>query len=178
MSTTPGIVLQIRTEIFDHGIYPAVSSHFNITNLTSIIKELHTVSTIEYKVTSQQWCEKVAKKMPSLSERDAEIYFTTFKTLFADLDLPPLPGKALKPATSPKDIADKMVDIRYFAVYMGMQLFCQSVKSSTEVRKNMGSTPWPSLVSPAVKTKHRQLLQQLVKEWPVQEQRLLRYNIR
>ncbi len=147
MAASTAVMFQIRTEVFDHGIYPAASAHFNVTNLTSIMKELHTASTIEFKITQQQWCEKVAKKMPSLSEKDAEIYFTTFKTLFLDQDLVVTGTKMIKPAaTSPKEHPDKMVDIRYFAVYMGMQLFCQSVKSSTEVRKNMGSTPWPSLV--------------------------------
>jgi len=148
MSGSPSTILQIRTEIFDHGIYPLASSHFNITNLTSIIKELHAVSTIEYKITAQQWCEKVAKKMPSLSEKDAEIYFVTFKTLFNDLENSGFATvKSSKTSTSPKDVLDKnTADIRYFAIYMGMQLYCQSVKTSTEVRKNLGSTPWPSLV--------------------------------
>jgi len=142
------IALQIRNEFFDHGIYPAASAHFNTTNLTAIIKELHGCSSVDYKITMQQWCEKVAKKMPSLSEKDAEIYFLTYKTLVSDIEMQaPAPiGKAFKPASSPKDQTEKTVDIRYFAVYMGMQLFCQSLKSSTETRKNMSNTPWPSLV--------------------------------
>ena len=140
------IILQIRSEVFDHGIFPAASANFNVTNLTGIIKELHSVSTVEYKITLQQWCEKVAKTVPSLSEKEAEIYFVTFKTLFADLESASLPAKGSKPGASPKDQTDKTVDIRYFAVYMGIQLFCQCLKSSTETRKNMESTPWPSLV--------------------------------
>ena len=148
MSASSSITLQIRSEIFDHGIFPVASSNFNPTNLTTIIKELHEASTVEYKITIQQWCEKVAKKMPSLSERDAEIYFISYKTLFSDLEIPaPSPvAKLAKPVSSPGEQFDKTVDIRYFAVYMGMQLFCQSLKSSTETRKNMGNTPWPSLV--------------------------------
>ncbi len=140
------IVLQIRGDVFDHGIFPAASVHFNPANLTTIIKELHSVSTVEYKITMQQWCDKVAKMVPSLSEKDAEIYFVTFRTLFADLDPAVLPIKGFKSGSSPKDQSDKSVDIRYFAVYMGIQLFCQCLKSSTETRKNMESTPWPSLV--------------------------------
>lgn len=139
MQATPSVTLQIRTEIFDHGVYPAASSNFNIVSLTSIIKELHGASSIEYKITRQQWCEKIAKKIPSLSEKDAEVYFVTFKALCADPD-------SSKAVSSSKDSADKTVDIRCFAVYMWAQLYTQSVKASTEVRKNMSNTPWPSLV--------------------------------
>jgi len=141
MISTPSITLQIRTEVFDHGSYPAAASNFNITILNSIIKELHGASSIEYKITRQQWCEKVKKKIPSLSEEDAGIYFITFKTLFGDLET-----TSSKAAVSPKESSDKTVDIRYFAVYMWTHLFAQNVKTSTEVRKNLSNTPWPSYV--------------------------------
>jgi hypothetical protein len=142
------IALQVRSEIFENGLYPAASAHFTPSSLTAIIKDLHSASTIEYKITLQQWCDEVVKKIPTLSVQDVEIYFTTYKTLVADLEalVPTPPSKSAKQPAGSKEPLDKTVDIRCFAIYMGMQLFCQSINTATESRKMMVNTPWPGLV--------------------------------
>lgn len=44
-----------------------------------------------------------------------------------------------------KDHSDEnSVDVRCFALYMGLQLFSQQAKFSTELRSNYASTPWPN----------------------------------
>lgn len=131
-------------EMFDHGVFPATSTLFTIANLTSIVKTLLASSTVEYKITLQQWCEEVTKKIPTFTPKEAEIYFYTFKTLVSEFETLGS-GPVSKPTKQPAIPPEKTVDMRLFAVYLGLQLYSQGIKGSSESKKIMSNTPWPGV---------------------------------
>jgi hypothetical protein len=84
--------LEIRTELFDHCVYPNKAT-ITEQNLLSLFKSLHILSSVTYKITIFQWLEQALKHIPSMSVTEAETYFHTYTTLLwkiesenADLD--------------------------------------------------------------------------------------------
>jgi hypothetical protein len=140
------IVINIRTELFDQGIFPATSTNFTMANVSSIVKTLMASSTVEYKITLQQFCDEITKKIPGISVKVAEIYFTTFKIICGDYETL-VSGSLTKQSKQSVSSPEKCVDMRLFALYLGVQLFSQSLKISSESRKNMSNTPWPGVIT-------------------------------
>jgi len=71
--------LQIRTDIFEHCIYPC-PSRLNSSSIINLIKSLYLVAGQDGKVQFSQWAE-VAIKQLSLSLQEAEVYYETFRNL-------------------------------------------------------------------------------------------------
>ena len=132
-------ILNIRSELFDHGIYP--SNIFPSTNtLMSMCKELHTISTIDYKISIKQWIEQATKYFPNLTEDECTSIFITYLALCKnnELHLPTI-SKKIEHKES-----EKLCDIRCFAIFLGIQVYANSLKGNTDSRKQMSDTPWPS----------------------------------
>ena len=71
--------LQIRTDTFEHCIYPC-PSRLNSSSIINLIKSLYLVAGQDGKVQFSQWAE-VAIKQLSLSLQEAEVYYETFRNL-------------------------------------------------------------------------------------------------
>ena len=70
---TSGIQLAIRTELFDHGVYPMYSQHGKITPsiLVDTFTNLNLLSSIDYKIKLQNWVDQAVKHIPGMSAADA-----------------------------------------------------------------------------------------------------------
>ena len=124
--------------------------------LVTLFKNLHLLSSIDYKITLIDWVEQALKYVPTLTANEAEVYFLTYKTLLDEIENPPagFSAKSHKgqkahgleegKGEEAKGTSQKQVDVRCFALFMALQLFTQSSKFSTETRSNYASTPWPS----------------------------------
>ena len=72
-------LLQFRTEIFDHAIFPC-PQRLNSTSIINVVKSLYLMSSLDGKISVQHWAE-VAIKQLSLTIQEAEVYFEVFRTL-------------------------------------------------------------------------------------------------
>lgn len=59
--------LDIRTELFEHGLYP-LQTKLTDHMLVTLFKNLHMISSIDYKITHQQWSDAVIKNIPTISK--------------------------------------------------------------------------------------------------------------
>ena len=81
------IQLAIRTELFDHGVYPQMHNQkISPTILIDTFTNLNLLSSIDYKIKLQNWVDQAVKHIPGMSESDATIYFMSYKTLLQDID--------------------------------------------------------------------------------------------
>jgi len=99
--------LDIRTELFEHGLYP-LQTKLTDQILIALFKNLHMISSIDYKITHKQWSDAVAKNVPSITKQQADVYFLTYRSLLGDIEGPPQQVKSPLDAT---------VDVRCFAIY-------------------------------------------------------------
>lgn len=83
-----GISLGIRTELFDHGVFPLQSHHGKITSsiLIETFTNLNLLSSIDYKIKLQTWIDQAVKYIPGMSQNDAMVYFFTYKNLMQEID--------------------------------------------------------------------------------------------
>jgi hypothetical protein len=88
------------------------------------------LSSIDYKITLAQWIEQAKKEIPTLSEKEAEIYFITYKALLEEVENP---GQSVVSSTSSlkieeskeaqggkKIVLESEVDVRCFALFMSI----------------------------------------------------------
>lgn len=87
VSAGKDIQLAIRTELFEHGVFPQMQ-HSKITPsiLISTFTNLNLLSSIDYKIKLQTWIDQAIKHIPGMSEADATVYFQTYRTLLQDVD--------------------------------------------------------------------------------------------
>jgi len=78
----PNIQLAIRTELFEHGVFPQMH-HGKITStiLIDTFTNLNLLSSIDYKIKLQNWVDQAVKHIPGMTESDATVYFLTYKSL-------------------------------------------------------------------------------------------------
>jgi TBCC domain-containing protein 1 len=75
--------ISIRTELFEHGIFPTPPK-LTLVNLASLINSLNLVTSVDNKVTIDQFKESACKYIPFMTAKDAEVYFTIFKVITED----------------------------------------------------------------------------------------------
>ena len=61
-------ILEIRTELFEHGLYP-LKTKLTSQMLINLFKNLHMISSIDYKIPLSQWIDVSTKTIPSLSRQ-------------------------------------------------------------------------------------------------------------
>ena len=67
-----------RVELFDHVIYP-LSVRIDDNNIIQLFRKLHIMSTIDYKISLDDWVEQSTKNLPGFTEKEAIILFNTYK---------------------------------------------------------------------------------------------------
>ena len=82
-------LLQIRTELFEHGLFP-MQSKLTSSVLVTTFTNLNYLSSIDYKIKLANWVDQAKRHIPDMSEQDAQIYFLTYKALLEDIDNPPM----------------------------------------------------------------------------------------
>jgi len=108
-------VLQIKAEVFDHGVFPC-PARLTPTSLVSLVKSLF-IASIDLKLSLQQWKDASARAL-GLPPAEAEVYYEVFRAVGSDKRLP-------------------TVDVKQFALYLALQLLsAASVRLSVE---NAGS---------------------------------------
>ena len=86
-SNKQGQSLAIRTELFDHGIYPQMhTGKITPAILIETFTNLNLLSSIDYKIKLQNWVDQAVKHIPGFSMNDATIYFMTYRTLLQEVD--------------------------------------------------------------------------------------------
>ena len=81
------IQLAVRSELFEHGVFPQMQQSKITPNiLISTFTNLNLLSSIDYKIKLQTWIDQAVKHIPGMSESDATVYFVTYKTLLQDID--------------------------------------------------------------------------------------------
>ena len=109
-------VLQIKTEVFDHGVFPC-PARLTPTSLIAAVKSLFIASTMDFKINLQQWVD-TATRVLALTPTEAETYYEVFRAVGSDKKLP-------------------TVDLKQFALYLALQLLSTaSIRLSVE---NAGS---------------------------------------
>ena len=111
----PTTRLSLRTDLFDHGLYP--SSKFASQPLINLFSNLHLVSSIEYRIWQKDFLDQAPKFFTGLCPQDCAIYWTTFKALVDD------------------DSSDPhQADVRCFAVYICLQSYQQSIQETSRTQ--------------------------------------------
>jgi hypothetical protein len=74
-------VLYVRTELFEHGLFPPPPklSFLNLMSLFSTIPR-----TKDHKITLSDFAKAIEKHIPSMSTKDADVYFLFFKIMIED----------------------------------------------------------------------------------------------
>lgn len=98
------IGLQIRTELFDHGVFPC-PPRLNQSSIINLVKSLYQSATHDGKITVSQWAEAAIKQL-SLSLQEAEVYFELFRNLAYE-----------------RRPAQPVIDIKPFAIFLILQLY-------------------------------------------------------
>lgn len=134
--------LEIRTELFDHCIYPN-QAKITEQSLLSLFKSLHILSSVTYKISIFQWIEQALKHIPSMTVTEAEAYFKTYTTLLSriELDENSLDDDEETKIEDPSSIEN--VDVRCFALFMLIQLYIHTAKDYTVMHNNYTNTAWP-----------------------------------
>ena len=80
--------MAIRSELFEHGIFPLQTTHGKITStiLIDTFTNLNLLSSIDYKIKLQNWVDQAVKHIHGMTENDAMVYFYTYKTLLQEVD--------------------------------------------------------------------------------------------
>ena len=78
--------------------------------LISTFTNLNLLSSIDYKIKLQTWIDQAIKHIPGMTEKDAEIYYFTYKTLLQEID-----GD-----TQDVDLNAYQVDVRCFGLFIAL----------------------------------------------------------
>jgi hypothetical protein len=123
-----------RVELFDHVIYP-LSVKIDDNNIIQLFRKLHIMSTIDYKISLEDWIEQSTKNLTGFTEKEAIILFNTYKAFSSEIDQSSVnvknDGKSQK----------NTVDVRYFGLFFALQLFMIRTKISLGI-DTRDKTPW------------------------------------
>jgi len=134
--------LEIRTELFDHWVYPN-QAKITEQSLLTLFKSLNILSSVKYKISIFQWIEQALKHIPTMTVTEAETYFKTYTILLSKIELEhnDLDEDEEKKIEDPSTIEN--VDVRWFALFMLIQLFTHTAKDYTVTHNNYTNTAWP-----------------------------------
>lgn len=77
--------LYIRTELFEHGLYP-MQSKLTENVLVNTFTNLNLLSSIDYKIKLSHWVDQAKRSIPGMTESDAQVYFQTYRALLQEVD--------------------------------------------------------------------------------------------
>lgn len=79
-------VLSIRSELFDHAVFPVPTNKITQSVLVTTFTNLNLLSSIDYKIKMNHWLEQSKRHIPGMTENDATIYFLAYKALLEEVD--------------------------------------------------------------------------------------------
>ncbi|KAL4506852.1 hypothetical protein ABPG72_001273 [Tetrahymena utriculariae] len=139
-------VLHIRSDVFEHAVFPTPAK-LTLIHLVNLFGSLNQVANSEKKITLEQFKEHIQKHTTNINEKDAEIYFLTYKMVTED-DISFVIQAAKKQSTS-STIQQQQIqmptlyaDVRGLAVFFFLQLFSISARNqfSMDFRKSEFNT--------------------------------------
>ena len=143
--------IHLRQEVFDHLVYP-LSSKLDDNIILQLFRKLHLMSTIDYKISIENWIDQACTFLQGLPEKEARILFNTYKVISSEFELTSQSGKKVD--------SKNQVDVRYFALFIALQCFSQKSKvistidtldknaySSTGYNSNPNTNPYSSPLS-------------------------------
>ena len=123
-----------RVELIDHVIYP-LSVRIDDNNIIQLFRKLHIMSTIDYKISLDDWVEQSTKNLPGFTEKEAIILFNTYKVFSFEIE-----SSVVNAKTDTKS-QKNTVDVRYFGLFFALQLFMVRTKISIGI-DTRDKTPW------------------------------------
>ena len=156
----PGI--KIRNDIFEHGIFPTPPK-IGLINIISLYNSLSLVSSMDSKVTIDQFKDSASKYFPHISQKDAEIYFILFKILIEDdlsflsksistqstssLTMISKPSLSLQSKTTSTASASSLnialtADLRQLCIFIFLQTFPNSMRHNIDLKQKDFNVSW------------------------------------
>ena len=123
-----------RVELFDHVIYP-LSVKIDDNNIIQLFRKLHIMSTIDYKISIDDWIEQSTKNLQGFTEKEAVILFNTYKAFSFEIE-----QSVVNVKTDTKS-QKNTVDVRYFGLFFALQLFMVRAKTNVGI-DTRDKTPW------------------------------------
>lgn len=148
----------IRTEVFEHGIFPTPAK-LTLHSIVSLFNSLALTSSIDNKVTLEQFKDSVSKYIPSIQARDAEAYFFLYKILTEsdmsfltkintqqpiDTNIKSTSMQKAKSLSAYNSLTGSPVvaDIRTLVVFVFLQTFMSSFRNNFELKQKEFNTQW------------------------------------
>lgn len=128
--------IYIKTELFDHLIYP-LSVKIDDNNIIQLFRKLHIMSSIDYKISKQEWIEQSTTNLQGFTEKEASILFQTYKTYAGEIE-----QKSTQNSRYDSKVNNDTVDVRYFALFFALQLFIQKSKVSLNIDNTRDKNPY------------------------------------
>ena len=110
VSRSLSVSLKIRTELFEHAIYPLKQNKLTSQVLVTTFTNLNLLSSIDYKIKMHHWIEQSKRHMPAVTDTDASIFYLTYKALLEEIDT--------QRCNADAPLQDMQVDVRCFAIYI------------------------------------------------------------
>lgn len=126
-------MLSIRSELFDHAVFPVMANKITSTVLVTTFTNLNLLSSIDYKIKMSHWLEQSKRHIPGMTETDATIYFLAYKAMLEEVDAQNVTGQA--PVNRDASLSEMQVDVRCFAIFIAMQLFTQQARDNETANK-------------------------------------------
>lgn len=111
-------ILSIRSELFDHAIFPVIANKMTSNVLVTTFTNLNLLSSIDYKIKMQHWLEQSKRHIPGMTESDATIYFLAYKAMLEEVDAVSYSGAVTINRDAP--LKDLQVDVRCFAIFIAL----------------------------------------------------------
>jgi hypothetical protein len=138
-------IIYIRTEIFDHLIYP-LPVKLDDNNIIGLFRKLHIMSTIDYKISLNEWIDQSTKTLAGFTgkylitlEKEATILFQTYKVFSSELEGGSSISNTRYESSLSNNTNKASVDVRYFGLFFALQLYMQRLKTSVTIGDK---TPW------------------------------------
>jgi hypothetical protein len=74
-----------RIELFDHVIYP-LSIKIDENTILQLFRKLHIMSTIDYKISFEDWIDQSTKNLEGFTEKEAKTLFNTYKVIATEFE--------------------------------------------------------------------------------------------
>lgn len=152
---TNGLI--IRTEVFEHGIFPTPHK-LTLHNIVSLFNSLALSSSMDNKISIEQFKDSICKYIPTVTAKDAEAYFFLFKIITeSDMSfLVKTPSSQANDTGSKLTLAQKSksltsqnnagnpltADIRSLILFVFLQTFSSSFRSNFELKQKEFNAQW------------------------------------
>lgn len=107
----------IKQEIFDHLIYP-LSIKLDDNSIIQLFRKLHIMSSIDYKITLEDWLSQSVSLLNGFTQKEAIILFNTYKVVSSEFE-------TMVTTTINSNLEKNKVDVRYFGLFFASQVYIQ-----------------------------------------------------